>query len=275
MPVKVEKTDGKYRVSTPNQTHAFGTSKAKAKRQANLLRAIDHGWKPTGKPARDKRHEDIHAAALKVVDGLLNEVDEIGSVPIPASGKAYARIHGMRGLRNKQQLYIKMARDLGNRGKPTHGFKDYDGSAYTGPKHEAFEPDHAQIAWAANLLSHLRDGATWIVPATRQIYKVDHQARTLTLIHGDPNDEAGWHRMNKALFAKVGYTVLDSPQGNGEEMSFAEAMDNAPVTRALERHHTEKTKMHGGKYGKGVQPKGKTAGKFKFPANFSVGHAMK
>jgi len=40
---------GKYRVSTPGGVKAKATTKAKAKRQANLLRAIDHGWKPTGK----------------------------------------------------------------------------------------------------------------------------------------------------------------------------------------------------------------------------------
>jgi len=184
MPVSVSKTDGKYRVSTPNQTHAFGTTKRKAERQANLLRAVDHGWHPTGKPAR----ESVHEEALALVDSLL-EVDEIGSVPIPASGRAYARIHGMRGLRNKQQLYINMGRDLANRGKPTHGFRDYEGSAYTGPKHEG--------------------------------------------------------------------------------------MANASVRRPLERHHTEKTRLHGGKYGRGVASKGKTSGKFQMPGQWAVGSAIK
>ncbi|UCF13019.1 MAG: hypothetical protein JSW06_01870 [Thermoplasmatales archaeon] len=52
MPVTVEKADG-YRVSTPGGVKAKSTSAAKAKRQANLLRAVEHGWKPTGKPARN------------------------------------------------------------------------------------------------------------------------------------------------------------------------------------------------------------------------------
>ena len=52
MPVTVKKVDG-YKVSTPGGVKAKSTTKAKAKRQANLLRAIDHGWKPTGQPARD------------------------------------------------------------------------------------------------------------------------------------------------------------------------------------------------------------------------------
>lgn len=184
MPVSIRKVDGKYSVSTPNQTHAFGTTKKKAERQANLLRAVDHGWKPTGKAAR----EAVHVQASQLASALL-EVDQIGSVPIPASGKAYSRVSGMRGLRNKQRLYKEMARDLGDKGKPLAGFKNYDGSAFTGRKQEG--------------------------------------------------------------------------------------MDNAPVTKPLERHKTITPKFHGGKYGKGVNPKGKTAGQFQFPGNYDIGHAMK
>jgi ribosomal protein S18 len=47
MPVKVRKLDGKYRVSHSGKVSAKGTTKAKAKKQANLLRAVAHGWKPT------------------------------------------------------------------------------------------------------------------------------------------------------------------------------------------------------------------------------------
>lgn len=54
MPVKIKKIDG-YRVSTPGGVKAKHTTKAKAKRQANLLRGIEYGWKPTGKPARKKK----------------------------------------------------------------------------------------------------------------------------------------------------------------------------------------------------------------------------
>ena len=49
MPVKITKNKGKYRVSTPSGIKANGTTKAKAKKQANLLRAVDKGWRPTKK----------------------------------------------------------------------------------------------------------------------------------------------------------------------------------------------------------------------------------
>lgn len=56
MPVKIRKVDG-YRVSTPSGVKAKSTTKTKAKRQASLLRGVEHGWKPTGKPARGSRQK--------------------------------------------------------------------------------------------------------------------------------------------------------------------------------------------------------------------------
>ncbi len=56
MPVKLTKLKGgKVRVSTPHGTKAKATTMAKAKRQLNLLNAVEHGWVPTGKPARKKK----------------------------------------------------------------------------------------------------------------------------------------------------------------------------------------------------------------------------
>ena len=54
MPVKIRKVDG-YRVTHGGKVSAKRTTAAKAKRQANLLRGIKHGWKPTGKPARKRK----------------------------------------------------------------------------------------------------------------------------------------------------------------------------------------------------------------------------
>ena len=49
MPVKITKTDGGYKVSTPNGVHAKHTTKAKAFAQMRLLNAVEHNWKPTGR----------------------------------------------------------------------------------------------------------------------------------------------------------------------------------------------------------------------------------
>jgi len=54
MPVDIQKQKGgSYRVSTPGGVKAKHTTKTKAKRQERLLNAVEHGWKPTGAPARD------------------------------------------------------------------------------------------------------------------------------------------------------------------------------------------------------------------------------
>lgn len=53
MPVKMRRTKGgKYRVSHGGKVSAKATTKAKAARQARLLRGVAHGWKPTGKGRR-------------------------------------------------------------------------------------------------------------------------------------------------------------------------------------------------------------------------------
>ena len=49
MPEKIRKVKGGYSVSTPGGVKAKRTTKAKAESQARLLRAVEHGWKPTGK----------------------------------------------------------------------------------------------------------------------------------------------------------------------------------------------------------------------------------
>jgi len=54
MPVHIKKIDG-YRVSHNKKVSAKNTTKAKAKKQARLLNAVRHGWKPTGKPAKKKK----------------------------------------------------------------------------------------------------------------------------------------------------------------------------------------------------------------------------
>lgn len=47
MPVKITKTKKGYRVRTPGGIKSKATTKAKARRQARLLMAIKHGWKPS------------------------------------------------------------------------------------------------------------------------------------------------------------------------------------------------------------------------------------
>jgi len=54
MPVRIKKVNG-YRVSTPGGVKAKSTTKRKAEAQKRLLYAVDHGWKPNGKPVKKKK----------------------------------------------------------------------------------------------------------------------------------------------------------------------------------------------------------------------------
>jgi len=55
MPVKTKSVGhGKVQVRTPGGVKAKATTPAKAARQKRLLNAVEHGWKPTGAPARDQ-----------------------------------------------------------------------------------------------------------------------------------------------------------------------------------------------------------------------------
>lgn len=47
MPEKIEKVKGGYRVTTPHGVKAKKTTKGNAEAQARILRAVEHGWKPT------------------------------------------------------------------------------------------------------------------------------------------------------------------------------------------------------------------------------------
>ena len=51
MPVSIKKTDGKYQVRTPGGVKSKGSTLRNAMAQKRLLNAVEHGWKPTGKPS--------------------------------------------------------------------------------------------------------------------------------------------------------------------------------------------------------------------------------
>lgn len=60
MPVKLRKLkSGKVQVRTPNGIKSKGSTPANAERQKHLLNAVEHGWKPTGAPARDKLRKKV------------------------------------------------------------------------------------------------------------------------------------------------------------------------------------------------------------------------
>lgn len=83
------------------------------------------------------------AEALALVSRLL-ERDDIGQVPIPPEAKRYARMRSgilsRRGGQAKVQLYIDQVAATTNQQRQKQGFKNYDGSVYTGKRAKAKEP---------------------------------------------------------------------------------------------------------------------------------------
>lgn len=60
MPVKLTKLkSGKVRVSTPGGVKSKGTTMENAQKQKTLLNAVEHGFKPTGAPAREKLKKQV------------------------------------------------------------------------------------------------------------------------------------------------------------------------------------------------------------------------
>ena len=52
MPVHIRRSGSGYRVTDAGRVTATRTTAARARRQANLLRGVAHGWTPTGRKAR-------------------------------------------------------------------------------------------------------------------------------------------------------------------------------------------------------------------------------
>jgi hypothetical protein len=51
MPVKIKKLkNNRFQVATPNMVHAKSATLENAMAQKRLINAVEHGWKPTGKP---------------------------------------------------------------------------------------------------------------------------------------------------------------------------------------------------------------------------------
>jgi len=74
MPVSIKNVGGKYRVSTPHGVKAKHTTKAKAEKQKRLLNAVEHGWKPTGKPVRESMVKHLATRLLStLLEGPLKD----------------------------------------------------------------------------------------------------------------------------------------------------------------------------------------------------------
>lgn len=111
-----------------------------------------------------------------------------------------------------------------------------------------WQPHPAMIEWFARMLHFMKDKSVWAAPGSGQVYEIDKQAKTLTLIQGDPNDPQHWHDKNKKTLAQLGYRVLDRPEPppDPNQMAFAEAvlqavLNESPEISTLKKHQQSLT----------------------------------
>ena len=71
---------------------------------------------------------------------------------------------------------------------------------------DTWEPSESDIAWVANLVRMMKDGASWGLPMNKTVYKIDKKNKRLTLIEGVVD---GMFFRNKKCFAKIGYEVME------------------------------------------------------------------
>jgi hypothetical protein len=94
-------------------------------------------------------------------------------------------------------------------------WKSIQGSPYERQYRQKFNPTEAldaptpeEIQWFLDLLESNTDRFEWGIQATGHIYKIDKNARTVTLVAGSPDNQ--WHQKTKQIFEVLDFTVDDS-----------------------------------------------------------------
>lgn len=208
MPVRIACRDNKCRVTTPGGVRAKDTTPEKAKRQATLLRAIDHGWKPT--------EETLSVQQAGALAGAL-----LGRLALEEGWASKLIGLGLGGAVKRLLVPPKKSPV-----RPT-GMK-FTGGAWQDDKDKFYKDPQGREGIETGQL--MRDTA---MPSGKTIYRDAHGA----------------------VFADK----------EGKQPLTAAQKIKAAVTDGLERGHVEPTRIRNGK----------TRGKFKFPGNWKVGHAIK
>ena len=81
---------------------------------------------------------------------------------------------------------------------------------------DPMDPSEETLEWCRNLIDTLTDGGVWGIPRSGATFRVNKQAKTLTLIpiEGTSDLAQGDFDATKIVFAKIGYRVIT----NGERV---------------------------------------------------------
>lgn len=115
-PVRVRRLprSSKFRVSSSGRVRAFATTRERAGRQARLLRARAHGFKPTGRPARSviKRAKAIRARKSDTILFAIRRGSRITLRTRPVGGKVVARNLTVGDLKKRARQHHFKLRSL-------------------------------------------------------------------------------------------------------------------------------------------------------------------
>jgi hypothetical protein len=77
-----------------------------------------------------------------------------------------------------------------------------------------FQPNAEQIEFFRELIRVATDGMEWGVPHTGQVYKIDKQVKTFTLIRETQKDTEDWHGKTKMILGLLGWRMIDNKASN-------------------------------------------------------------
>lgn len=79
---------------------------------------------------------------------------------------------------------------------------------------DPLDPAEETLEWCRGLVNMLADGAVWGIPRSGAMFRVNKQAKTLTLIpiEGTSDAAQGDFEATKLVFAKIGWRVIDSSE---------------------------------------------------------------
>lgn len=91
---------------------------------------------------------------------------------------------------------------------------------------EAWLPSPEILAYFEKVIWALKPQAVWGMPRTGQVYKVDKDAKTFTLIQGDPHDPDHWHDKTRKTLAVLGWKVNEKLKKSAGSLNLQAELGN-------------------------------------------------
>jgi hypothetical protein len=70
-----------------------------------------------------------------------------------------------------------------------------------------WEPSDFDLQWQRSMLSTIKDGGVWAVPANQSVYQINQSSHTYKLLVGDTNDEC--NKRIALVFERIGWSSTE------------------------------------------------------------------